>query len=82
MSVRLDDPVIFLEGVCPVEDAEQLLTLLQENMQRRVDLAHAGHLHTATVQVLLALQPTIVGQFADSFQSRWLAPLLNRATDG
>jgi hypothetical protein len=78
MSVRIDDAVIFLEGDCPVEDAEHLLTLLQESPQRRVDLTHAGHLHTATVQVLLAMRPPIAGQFADGFQSRWIAPLLEQ----
>jgi hypothetical protein len=81
MSVRVDNAVIFLEGDCPVEDAEHLLTLLQDDAGRVVDLTRAGHLHTATLQVLLAVRPPTAGQFTDSFQSRWFTPLLCRATE-
>lgn len=82
MSVRFVDGVIFLEGNCPVEDAEHLLALLQGGTRHEVDLTNAGHLHTATVQVLFAMRPRIVGDFADSFQSRWLGPPLNHSTGG
>ena len=44
MSVRLEGAVIRLEGECRVEDAEALLSLLQEDAGRVVDLTAAGGL--------------------------------------
>ncbi len=76
MSVRLDGPVIRLEGACRVEDAEPLLSFLQEEPGRVVDLSAAGGLHAAVVQVLLALRPPLAGPPGDPFTAHWLAPLL------
>ena len=70
MSVRIEGRTIYVEGNGPVEDAEPILAALQEDPQRIVDLSHAGRLHTASVQVLLALRPAIVGAPSDSFQAR------------
>jgi len=72
MSVRIEGTVIHVEGHGPVEDAEPLLAALQENPQRIVDLSRAIRLHTAAVQVLLALRPKIAGAPSDPFQSRFL----------
>ncbi|MBP0445363.1 hypothetical protein J8J14_11285 [Roseomonas sp. SSH11] len=82
MSVRLDGAVIRLEGECRVEDAEPLLSLLQEEAGRVVDLSAAGRLHAAVVQVLLALRPPLSGEPADSFAARWITPLLATARPG
>ncbi len=76
MSIRLDGPVIRLEGECRVEEAEPLLALLQEDPGREVDLAAAGPLHTAVVQVLFALRPRIGAVPQDGFLTHWLLPLL------
>ena len=73
MSVRVDGAAIHVEGNGAVEDAEPILVALQEDPQRIVDLAHAGRLHTASVQVLLALRPTIVGAPSDSFQAKHIS---------
>lgn len=82
MSVRLDGPVIRLEGECRVEEAEPLLALLQEDAGREVDLGGAGALHTAVVQVLFALRPRIRGLPQDGFLTHWLLPLLAAKPDG
>jgi hypothetical protein len=76
MSVRLDGPVIHLEGACRVEDAEPLFALLQADRGRQVNLARAQSLHTSVTQILLALRPTLVGTMADPFTTRWLMPIL------
>ena len=47
MSIRLDGPVIHLEGDCPVEEAETLLHHLQDPFARTVDWTEAERLHTA-----------------------------------
>ena len=76
MSVSLDGNVVRLHGDCPVEDAETVMSLLQATMDRNVSLTEVRILHTAVLQVLLALRPKLVGPVRDPFISRWLAPLL------
>ncbi|WP_338663601.1 hypothetical protein VQH23_00230 [Pararoseomonas sp. SCSIO 73927] len=76
MSVRLEGDTIRLEGAVRVEDAEPLLALLQGGAGRAVRLDGAGPLHTAVVQLLLALRPPIRGVPADPFDARWILPLL------
>jgi hypothetical protein len=78
MSVRLAGDAVHLEGDCRVEDAEPLLAMLQADPTRRVMLAGAGVLHTAVVQVMLAMRPRLIGVPADSFTARWLMPQLRR----
>ncbi|MFH5923011.1 hypothetical protein [Roseomonas xinghualingensis] len=82
MSVRLEGSVIRLEGECRAEDAEPLLSLLQEEAGRVVDLTSAVRLHTAVIQVLLALRPPLAGPAGDPFLARWLAPLLAATPPG
>jgi hypothetical protein len=76
MSVSLDGNIVRLHGDCPVEDAETLMRLLQAAVDPDVSLAEVRILHTAVLQVLLALRPKLVGPVRDPFISRWLAPLL------
>ena len=76
MSVVLEDSVIQLRGASVVEDAEVLLGLLQAAPQPPVDLRAATGLHAAVVQILLTLQPQIVGLANDAFVNRWLLPIL------
>lgn len=76
MSVSLDGNVVRLYGDCPVEDAETVMRLLQAAVDPDVSLAEVRILHTAVLQVLLALRPKLVGPVRDPFISRWLAPLL------
>ena len=76
MTVVLEGDIIRLRGDCPVADAEALVARLQEAPGRAVDLTGAGILHTAVVQVLLALQPPVLGPAGHPFVDRWIAPLL------
>jgi hypothetical protein len=75
MSVALESGVIRLRGDCPVGDAEPLLALLQDAPGRVVDLTGVVTLHTAVVQVLLALRPPVKGPAGDAFLHRWIEPL-------
>jgi hypothetical protein len=76
MSVVLEAGVIQLRGASAVEDAEVLLGLLQVAPQPPVDLRAATGLHAAVVQILLALQPEVIGPANDDFVNRWLVPIL------
>ena len=80
MTVRpAEDGAIGLEGDCPVEEAETLLAALLERPEAPVDWRRCNSAHTAVVQVLLALQPSMVGEPDDEFLRRWVAPLLPAA---
>jgi ABC-type transporter Mla MlaB component len=76
MSVRLEGHMISLEGQCRVEDAEPLLGWLQADRGRAVDLTDAEHLHTAVLQILMALRPHIRGAGKNSFIKDWIIPSL------
>ncbi|RYE38559.1 MAG: hypothetical protein EOP21_11995 [Hyphomicrobiales bacterium] len=78
MTVRCSEDVIFLEGACPVEDAEQLLVFLQENPGRRVDLSTCTRAHAAVAQVLMAAAPTLCGPEPQGFVQKWIVPNIGR----
>ncbi len=82
MSVRLDGDIIRLEGRCGVEEAERFLVLLQQTPERRVDLADAETLHTALVQIIMALSPQLIGECGDAFVREWIVPHLAKAGIG
>ena len=74
MSVRVEGSVIFLEGDCHVEQAEQLLLRLHEEPTRSVDLSGCRQLHGAVAQVLLSHAPRVSGDSADPFLRQFVAP--------
>jgi hypothetical protein len=76
MSVRLEAGKISLRGNCPVEDAEPLLTLLQNHPDCPVDIGNATNLHAAVLQVLLAFRRELIGHSRDSFLQKWIVPAL------
>lgn len=83
MSVRLDGEVIRLEGVCPLEEAEVLVRLLQQAPGRAVDLSGARQLHAAVVQALLALAPPCAAASPEEpFLRDLLAPALELPIGG
>lgn len=81
MSLRRDGDLIHLEGTCPVEEAETLAALLLAHPGSGVAWSACTGLHTAVIQVLLRLRPSLHGTCGDPFAARWLAPLMERATD-
>jgi hypothetical protein len=69
---RGNDGTILLEGVCPVEDAESLLQMLQATPAAPLDWTRSNHLHTAVLQVILATRPTLVGRCGDPWVAEWV----------
>jgi hypothetical protein len=80
MTVHCTGDVIFLEGVCPVEDAEDLLVLLQEKPDRQVDLSLCERPHSAVVQVMLAASPKLCGADPQGFLQEWIVSTLKPGT--
>ena len=77
MSVSLEDNVIRIAGRCGVEEAEPFLVLLQAAPGRVVDLSRADRLHTALLQIIMALRPPLLGECGDAFLRDWILPRLS-----
>ncbi|WP_395336261.1 hypothetical protein WBP06_19275 [Novosphingobium sp. BL-8H] len=60
MTVRVEGNRIVLEGRCPAEDADDLLSALHAQPDALVDGSAIRRAHTAVIQVLYALAPKIV----------------------
>ena len=76
MSVKLIDDRIVLAGDCPVEDAENLLRLIQENPERTIDINDLGRIHMAVMQVMLAARAPVTGVPENAFVREWMLPHL------
>lgn len=72
MPVQYKKTVAQLTGSCTVEEAEGLVEWLAANPRGRVNLRDCEHLHTAVLQVLLALRPPVSAPPADAFIARCL----------
>lgn len=70
MSVRIEGGFVHLEGRCLAEDAEHLLRALQDTPHLVVDIAGAQRVHTAVLQILLALRPALRGRPMEGILSR------------
>jgi len=77
MSVRLADGIIHVEGAGEVADAEPILAALVDDHASTVDLSRAGRLHSAIVQLLLALRPRVIGTPSDPFYASHIVTLLD-----
>ena len=62
---------IVLEGECPAEDAEALVQMLQETPAAAIDWSACNRLHTAVIQVLLAVNARTVGDCGDPWMHKW-----------
>lgn len=80
---RSDNGTLVLDGVCPVEDAEALLQLLQATPVAVIEWSQCRQLHTAVFQVVLASGRVPVGPCGDAWVAQWLAPKLSqKGTNG
>ncbi len=77
MSVKVEGQTIHIDGAASVGDAEPILAALLEDPSRVIDLGKATRLHSAVIQLLLALRPGTIGKPADSFYSSRIATLLD-----
>lgn len=59
MPIAWTDNTAELTETCAIEDAETLLAWIKEHPKGVVNLKRCTHLHTAVLQVLLALRPPL-----------------------
>lgn len=71
MTVKWLDGRIMLQGRCRVEDAEALLSALQQHPDAVVQLDTAETIHSAIIQVLLAGKPRIEGISKHNFLTQY-----------
>ena len=79
MPVTLTGRAAERSGAVSVEDAEPLAQWLRAHPQGRVSLRRCTGVHTAVLQVLLALEARVVGVPADPFLAAHVLPLLTPA---
>lgn len=72
MPLSYEEDVVVIEGVCDVEEAEELLTLLQGHPEARLDLSGCDWLHTAVFQVICAGRARVAAPPRDPFLARCL----------
>jgi len=58
MPITLKKTVVVCEGMCTIEEAETLLEWLLDNPKGMVNLKKCNYLHTAIIQVLMAVKPS------------------------
>ena len=82
MAIKLTEHAARLTGKCGFDDAEPLLEwLLQHPENKAVDLKDCMQLHTAVLQVLMALSPPIIGPPKGETLARWLPLHLTERTE-
>ncbi len=60
MTVRVEEDRIVLDGRCPAEDADDLLSALHDQPRATIDASGIRRIHMAVLQVLFALRPRII----------------------
>lgn len=76
MPLRFGKNTVAFDDGCLVEEALALLEFLQVHPAARVNLRGCTHMHTAILQVLMALGPKITALPDEPFLQRWLTPPL------
>jgi len=77
MTIRLrTGDEIALQDACPVEDAATLLEYLVAAPGAIVDWSACDSAHTAVIQILIALRPTVRGRPRSPFLLTFIAPLV------
>ena len=73
MAVEYVGNCVVCQGIVPVEEAEGLLSWLQENRNAVVDFEACTHVHPANLQVLLATGTKLSVLPSDQDLSMWIS---------
>lgn len=76
MTIAWNDDVLACTGPLTVEDAEGLLQELAARPGSRVDLSACGHVHAASLQVLMAARVRVDAWPGDTVLAAWLQAAL------
>lgn len=59
MPITYKTNVVVMEGVCSIDEGDQLLQWLIEHPKGKINLKQVTHIHTALLQILLCLHPFV-----------------------
>lgn len=76
MPVVLERNLARFVDVCTVEEVMTVHEWLLKHKSARIDLSACTHMHTALLQLLLAVRPKLAAAPTDAFLAAWVAPLL------
>ena len=77
MGIRYRNKAIELSDVLRIDDAEELLALLQKHPAAKIELQACTHVHAACLQVLMAARPGIHAWPQKTRLAHWLQTALN-----
>jgi hypothetical protein len=77
MAIQYKKSLAVFEDFISVEEAETLLEWLLKNPKGKLNLADCTHIHASSLQVLMAIKPTIVAKPNDADLAVWLETALN-----
>lgn len=77
MSIEYKKTVAIIEGDCSVEDAETLLEWILVNPKGKINLKQCEQMHTAVLQVLMAIKPSVSVWPDTHSPAFWLSTVLN-----
>lgn len=77
MSIEYKKTVAIMEGECTVEDAEVLLEWVLLNPKGKINLKQCEHMHTAVLQVLMAVKPSVSVWPNNDSPAFWLSTVLD-----
>lgn len=78
MAIEYQKEVVIFRDFVAVDEAETLLEWLQKNPEAKVDLSGLSHLHTACLQVLMAVAPDVSDWPDDDSLKKWLQSALKK----
>jgi len=76
MPISYKKTVAILDDICEIEEAETLLEWCLEHPVGKLNLKKLSHPHSAILQVMMALRPTVSMWPEDKAILTWLQPLL------
>ncbi|MGN7610967.1 hypothetical protein ACQZV8_02665 [Magnetococcales bacterium HHB-1] len=71
MPIEFTETEAQLIDMCTIEEAEALFEWLQNNPEGGINLEKCEHLHTAILQVLIALKPKVTVLPEEKFLAQW-----------
>lgn len=76
MAIEYKKSLAVFNDFIGVEEAEVLLEWLLKNPKGKVNFADCTHIHASSLQVLMAIKPTIVAEPNDADLAIWLKTAL------
>lgn len=78
MAIEYQKKAAFFRDIVAVDEAETLLEWFQKSPEAEIDLSALSHIHTACLQVLMAVKPEVSAWPEDESLKKWLQSALRK----